>query len=70
MTHKARRATEPETWFDYTHQAWVKHGRYVRCGHYTTPCTCYGRIHEGERVEISYLRNMLAIMGMADYLSD
>lgn len=46
--------------FDYTNQAWVINGRYVRCGHqhchphpstetqqFTT--TCYGTIHEGER---------------------
>ena len=35
--------------FDYTHQAWVVDGKYVACGHLqTTPCECYGRLHEGE----------------------
>lgn len=33
--------------FDYDRQAWVKDGRYVRCGH-TNPCDCYGTAHEGE----------------------
>ncbi len=39
--------------FDYTNQAWVVNGVYVRCGHGTRPgfevaCQCYGRLHEGE----------------------
>jgi hypothetical protein len=34
--------------FDYHNQAWVKDGRYVRCGHPGDSCNCYGRIHEGE----------------------
>lgn len=39
--------------YDYTNQAWVVDGKYVRCGHqstgpYATACTCYGRMHEGE----------------------
>jgi hypothetical protein len=37
--------------FDYDRQAWVKDGRYVRCGHpETMQCGCYGREHEGEQV--------------------
>ena len=36
--------------FDYDRQAWVKDGRYVRCGH-ETDCKCYGRLHEGEKVD-------------------
>lgn len=32
--------------FDYRNQAWLKNGRYMRCGH-TEPCGCYGRLHEG-----------------------
>lgn len=36
-----------ETYFDYERQAWVDDGKYVRCGH-TTPCQCYGTLHEGE----------------------
>ncbi len=35
------------TRFDYNRQAWVKDGRYVRCGH-VDPCDCYGTAHEGE----------------------
>lgn len=35
--------------FDYDRQAWVKNGRYIRCGHpETMHCGCYGREHEGE----------------------
>ena len=40
--------------FDYDKQAWVKYGRYVRCGHPDTmDCRCYGREHEGEPVRVS-----------------
>ena len=35
------------TRFDYNRQAWVKDGRYVRCGH-VNPCDCYGTAHVGE----------------------
>lgn len=35
--------------YDYTRQAWVSEGRYIRCGHpYEMHCTCFGRLHEGE----------------------
>ena len=42
--------------YDYTNQAWVIDGKYVRCGHGTLDggygtqkaCNCYGRLHEGE----------------------
>lgn len=35
--------------YDYDNQAWVKDGRYVRCGHPDSmDCGCYGRIHAGE----------------------
>ena len=37
--------------YDYTRQAWVRDGRYIRCGHIAL-CDCYGRTHEGERVAI------------------
>jgi hypothetical protein len=41
--------------FDYDHQAWVKNGKYVRCGHpRDMKCGCYGTVHEGE--ETSYLK--------------
>lgn len=37
--------------FDYTNQAWVVDGRYVRCGHPASmACRCFGLIHEGEIV--------------------
>lgn len=35
--------------YDCTHQAWVKDGVYVRCGHpESMMCGCYGRDHAGE----------------------
>jgi hypothetical protein len=35
--------------YDYIHQAWVRNGVYVRCGHPDSlACSCYGRRHEGE----------------------
>lgn len=35
--------------YDYENQAWVKNGKYVRCGHpENMACNCYGKIHEGE----------------------
>lgn len=37
--------------YDYTHQAWVKDGRYMRCGH-AQKCNCYGRVHEGEAADM------------------
>lgn len=38
--------------YDYTRQAWVKDGKYVRCGHpENMQCPCYGRAHEGESIE-------------------
>ena len=37
--------------FDYARQAWVKDGKYLRCGHpQTMNCGCYGKEHEGENV--------------------
>lgn len=34
--------------FDYERQAWIDaSGHYLRCGH-VEPCSCYGRLHEGE----------------------
>ncbi len=48
--------------YDYEHQAHVVNQLYVKCGHLQpgidaleapgdvyTPCTCYGRLHAGER---------------------
>ena len=36
--------------FDYTRQAWVVDGSYVRCGHpETMRCGCFGREHTGEK---------------------
>lgn len=41
----------PADGFDYTNQAWVRDGRYVRCGHPASMnCTCYGRLHAGEPI--------------------
>ena len=42
-----------ELYFDYEHQAWVRHGLYLRCGHLeAVDCGCYGRIHEGEAAPV------------------
>jgi hypothetical protein len=38
--------------YDYENQAWVKDGKYIRCGHpEDMECNCYGREHEGEIVK-------------------
>jgi len=43
--------TPTEPTFDYERQAWIKDGKYVRCGHpESMDCGCYGRLHEGEAV--------------------
>lgn len=34
--------------YDYTNQAWVVDGKYVRCGHKPVNCPCFGTVHEGE----------------------
>lgn len=35
--------------FDYANQAWIRNGRYERCGHpESMDCRCYGKEHEGE----------------------
>lgn len=39
--------------YDYRVQAWVKSGKYVRCGHpENMKCFCYGRKHEGEEMPV------------------
>lgn len=39
------------TTFDYKNQAWVRDGKYVRCGHPALMnCGCYGRLHAGEPI--------------------
>jgi len=43
--------------YDYERQAWVKNGRYVRCGHPASmDCGCYGREHEGEETTERLIR--------------
>lgn len=38
--------------YDYENQAWVKNGRYLRCGHpETMNCKCYGREHDGQETK-------------------
>lgn len=38
--------------YDYINQAWVKDGKYIRCGHPDDmDCDCYGRLHEGEETK-------------------
>lgn len=45
--------------FDYRNQAWIDHtGRYVRCGHPAQMnCGCYGRTHEGEQADPTFLHD-------------
>jgi len=38
--------------FDYTNQAWIMDGRYIRCGH-ITDCNCFGKSHHGEPINLS-----------------
>jgi hypothetical protein len=48
-----RQPKGPVSQFDYTNQAWVVNGRYVRCGHPDwMPCGCFGRSHVGELVKV------------------
>ena len=43
--------------FDYENQAWVRNGRYERCGHpENMKCSCHGRKYENDRVELHYDR--------------
>jgi len=38
--------------YDYTHQAWVADGKYVRCGHpEQMNCGCYGKENVGKPVD-------------------
>ena len=40
------------TGYDYTNQAWVKNGKYVRCGHPDNMgCSCYGKLNEGKETK-------------------
>lgn len=35
--------------YDYANQAWIRNGRYERCGHpESMDCRCYGKEHAGE----------------------
>ncbi len=56
------KANEQVSGFDYEHQAWVKDGRYVACGHDGTEhhCNCYGRLHKGELVSPELARDLEA----------
>ncbi len=36
------------TGYDYDRRAWVRSGRYVRCGHIRLDCGCYGKVHADE----------------------
>lgn len=46
--------TEAKLQFDYTNQAWLKDGLYIRCGHkeckppYRENKVCFGTRHAGE----------------------
>lgn len=43
--------------FDYSNQAWVIAGFYIRCGHpERMNCKCYGKIHAGEPADMSRVR--------------
>jgi len=43
--------------YDYTNQAWVVNGHYIKCGHPDSmDCDCYGKLHAGEKcTEETYL---------------
>lgn len=57
-------ADTPQLYFDYDRQAWVKDGRYLRCGHPEhMVCGCYGREHEGEMSYGEAERRALASRG-------
>lgn len=44
--------------YDYNHQAWVKDGKYVKCGHpKSMQCDCYGKKHEGKDAQALYVKN-------------
>ncbi|MGB6499419.1 MAG: hypothetical protein WBF09_20650 [Candidatus Acidiferrum sp.] len=58
--------------YDYTRQAWVKDGVYLRCGHpESMQCGCYGREHAGQTSEerqpgsVESLINSLAALAEA-----
>ncbi len=41
----------PPIIYDYDKQSYVRHGRWVDCGHpEAMECECYGRLHHGERL--------------------
>jgi len=44
----ALRLAKPKFAFDYTNQAWLRWGVYLRCGHGSLCGVCYGTVHEGE----------------------
>lgn len=48
MMNATVRPDKDRTKYDYTNQAWVVDGKYVRCGHLPVNCPCYGTVHEGE----------------------
>ncbi len=53
-------------YYDYANQAWVKNGRYVRCGHdISMTCNCFGRIHEGEEAKSVREKNKMADNSLA-----
>ena len=39
--------TDSKLQYDYDKQAWVRDGKYIKCGH-TSDCHCYGKLHAGE----------------------
>ena len=44
--------------YDYENQAWVKEGKYIRCGHPDSMnCNCYGRLNEGKETLITNKEN-------------
>lgn len=55
--------------YDYTNQAWVKDGKYIRCGHpESMNCGCYGRIHAGTAADIGNVlaQNLPPVRGLYD----
>lgn len=59
--------------YDYTNQAWVQKRRYLCCGHVfhvDQSCGCYGREHEGDRVETHSTTNCLGCMKHGAHVAD
>ena len=54
--------------YDYTNQAWVLEGRYVRCGHpEEMNCGCYGKEHKNDTTRVIINVAELITIGATEY---